>query len=198
MATLKAQVESLKSQPAKEAEPDTKPNLSKVQNVAELEKIWKEAQAAKMWALQNLGREYVEVNGQEYDDDQIRNILTEAEEFFLSEKIPQRIFYNRSSPTSRTRSTPFLGVPRVRGPNGNCSNKFGTGISTRMYSMVYLMVITSLQCWLKGFSRLKPDKRKRSLRQKQKLHLLRIQRCSSTTAGKEGSQAEEKTRSYLG
>jgi hypothetical protein len=42
-----------------------------------------------MWALQNLGREYVEVNGQEYDDDQIRNILTEAEEF-LSEKIPQR------------------------------------------------------------------------------------------------------------
>jgi len=89
VATLKAQVESLKSQPAKEAEPDTKPNLSKVQNVAELEKIRKEAQAAKMWALQNLGREYVEVNGQEYDDDQIRNILTEAEEF-LSEKIPQR------------------------------------------------------------------------------------------------------------
>ena len=89
VATLKAQVESLKSQPAKEAEPEGKPVLDKVQNVADLEKLRKEAISAKMWALQNLGKEYVEVNGVEYDDDQIRNILTEAEEF-LTEKIPQR------------------------------------------------------------------------------------------------------------
>ena len=90
VSALKAQIESLKSQPAQEAEPQGKPALDKVQNVTELEKIRKDAVQAKMWALQNIGsEEIVEVNGREYEDSEIRKILVEAEEF-LTEKIPQR------------------------------------------------------------------------------------------------------------
>jgi hypothetical protein len=87
--SLKAQIESLKSQPAQEAKTDPQPTLENVQNTKDLEVLRKEALAAKKWALQNLGKDYVEVDGKEYDDESIRNILTEAEDY-LSEKIPQR------------------------------------------------------------------------------------------------------------
>lgn len=89
-AALKAQVEALKSQPKQESEQvEGKPALDKVQSLQDLETLRKEAVAAKKWALQNIGKSYVEVDGREYDDDDIRNILTEAEEY-LSEKIPER------------------------------------------------------------------------------------------------------------
>ena len=65
------------------------PVLENVQTVKDLEVLRKEAVAAKKWALQNLGKDYVEVDGKEYDDESIRNILTEAEDY-LTEKIPQR------------------------------------------------------------------------------------------------------------
>ena len=63
--------------------------MENVQTVKDLEVLRKEAVAAKKWALQNLGKDYVEVDGKEYDDEAIRNILTEAEDY-LTEKIPQR------------------------------------------------------------------------------------------------------------
>ena len=89
VATLRAQVESLKTQPTQETSTESQPVLENVQTVKDLEVLRKEAVAAKKWALQNLGKDYVEVDGKEYDDEAIRNILTEAEDY-LTEKIPQR------------------------------------------------------------------------------------------------------------
>jgi len=90
VAQLKEQIQSIKSQPVQQTtEAQDKPALDKVTNIADLEVLRKEAAAAKKWALSNLGKNYVEVDGKEYTDDDIRNILTEAEEH-LTEKIPQR------------------------------------------------------------------------------------------------------------
>jgi hypothetical protein len=90
VTALKSQIESLKSQPTREAKTESKPALDQVQNQKDLEALRKEAMGAKRWALQNIGKEYaVEVDGKEYDDAAIRNILTEAEDY-LMEKIPQR------------------------------------------------------------------------------------------------------------
>lgn len=89
VAALKAQVQTLKTEPTQETQADNKPALENIQNPKDLEALRKEAMAAKKWALQNIGKDYVEVDGKEYDDDAIRSILTEAEEY-LTEKIPQR------------------------------------------------------------------------------------------------------------
>ena len=92
VATLKQQIQSIQSQQSQQPtnQSDTKPALDKINNIADLETLRKEALSAKKWALSNLGRgEVIEVDGKEYDDDDIRNILTEAEEY-LSEGIPQR------------------------------------------------------------------------------------------------------------
>lgn len=103
-AALKEQIETLKSQPNQEAEQvEGKPALDKVQSLQDLETLRKEAVAAKKWALQNIGKSYIEVEGREYDDDDIRNILTEAEDY-LSEKIHNGPnFYNRNKPGYKTR-----------------------------------------------------------------------------------------------
>ena len=50
-----------------------------------METLRKEAVAAKKWALQNIGRDYVESGGKEYSDDDIRNILTQAEDYSIGE-----------------------------------------------------------------------------------------------------------------
>ncbi len=89
VASLKAQVESLKSQPAQTPQPQEKTTLENVSNMADLETLRKEAVAAKKFALANIGKDYVEVDGTEYSDSDIRNILTEAEDY-ITEKIPQR------------------------------------------------------------------------------------------------------------
>ena len=89
VASLKEEVQSLKSQPNDSTDTQSKPSLDKVTNIEDLETLRKEAVAAKKWALSNLGKSYVEVDGKEYDDDSIREILTEAEDY-LTEKIPQR------------------------------------------------------------------------------------------------------------
>ena len=89
VTALKSQVQSLKSQPTQETQSEGNPALEKIQTSKELEVLRKEAMAAKKWALQHIGKDYVEVDGKEYDDASIRNILTEAEEY-ITEKIPQR------------------------------------------------------------------------------------------------------------
>jgi hypothetical protein len=90
---LKDQIQSLKSDPSTNAEP-AKPALEEVQSLEDLAKLEAEARAAKKWSLQNLGKGYVEIDGREYEDDDIRNILTEAEEY-LTERIPKRAEFLR-------------------------------------------------------------------------------------------------------
>jgi hypothetical protein len=89
---LKAEIESLKSNSQPSEQATGQPELENVQNFEDLKKLQKEAQAAKKFALQNIGKDYVEANGKEYSDDDIRNILTQADEY-LTEKIPARQNY---------------------------------------------------------------------------------------------------------
>jgi len=93
--TLKSEIASLKSNPQKQSE-SSQPALEEVQDFQSLETLRKEAVAAKKWALQNIGRDYVESGGKEYSDDDVRNILTQAEDY-LSEKIPERANYLKAS-----------------------------------------------------------------------------------------------------
>ena len=93
--TLKAEIASLKSNPQKQSE-SSQPALEEVQDFQSLETLRKEALAAKKWALQHIGKEYIEVDGKEYQDEDIRNILTQAEDY-LTEKIPERAQYLQSA-----------------------------------------------------------------------------------------------------
>jgi hypothetical protein len=85
---LKAEIDALKANPQSATEPQ-KPALEEVNTFEELESLRKEALAAKRWSLQHIGKDYVEVDGKEYSDDDIRGILTQAEDY-LTEKIPER------------------------------------------------------------------------------------------------------------
>jgi hypothetical protein len=92
---LQAQIESLKANPQKQAE-TSQPALEDVQDFQALETLRKEALAAKKFALQHIGKSFVEVDGREYSDDDIRNILTQADEY-LTEKIPERAQHLQSA-----------------------------------------------------------------------------------------------------
>lgn len=63
--------------------------LPDIQSEAELEEYAKTVRKAKRWAFENLGKGYVEHDGEEYDDDRIRSILAEADET-LTELIPKK------------------------------------------------------------------------------------------------------------
>lgn len=91
---LKAEIQSLKSNSQPTEQATGQPELENIQTFEDLQKLQKEAQAAKKFALQNIGKDYVEVDGKEYSDDDIRNILTQADEY-LTEKIPARQNYLR-------------------------------------------------------------------------------------------------------
>ena len=91
---LQAQIESLKTNPQKQSE--SSPALEEVQDFQSLETLRKEALAAKKWALQHIGKDYVEADGKEFADEDIRNILTQAEDY-LTEKIPERAQYLQSA-----------------------------------------------------------------------------------------------------
>ena len=87
---LKAEIQNLKTQGS--SQPAKQPELENIQSYEDLNKLRQEAQAAKKFALQNIGKDYVEVDGKEYSDDDIRNILTQADEY-LTDKIPAREKY---------------------------------------------------------------------------------------------------------
>ena len=89
---LKAEIQSLKSNSQPTEQATGQPELENIQTFEDLQKLQKEAQAAKKFALQNIGKSFVEVDGKEYSDDDIRNILTQADEY-LTEKIPARANY---------------------------------------------------------------------------------------------------------
>ena len=93
--SLQAQIESLKTTPQSSSQAK-QPALEEVQDFQSLETLRKEALAAKRWSLQHIGKDYVEVDGKEYADEDIRNILTQAEDY-LSEKIPERAHYLQAS-----------------------------------------------------------------------------------------------------
>lgn len=92
---LQAQIESLKANPQKQSE-SSQPALEEVNDFESLETLRKEAIAAKRWSLQHIGKDYVESGGKEYADEDIRNILTQAEDY-LTEKIPERAQYLQSA-----------------------------------------------------------------------------------------------------
>jgi len=92
---LQAQIESLKTNPQKQSE-SSQPALEEVNDFESLETLRKEALAAKRWSLQHIGKDYIEVDGKEYADEDIRNILTQAEDY-LTEKIPERAQYLQSA-----------------------------------------------------------------------------------------------------
>ena len=85
--SLRAEIDALKANP-QSAEPQ-KPALEEVNTFEELESLRKEALAAKRWSLQHIGKDFVESDGKEFSDDDIRGILTQAEDY-LTEKIPER------------------------------------------------------------------------------------------------------------
>ena len=92
---LQAQIESLKTNPQKQSE-SSQPALEEVNDFESLETLRKEALAAKRWSLQHIGKDFIEVDGKEYADEDIRNILTQAEDY-LTEKIPERAQYLQSA-----------------------------------------------------------------------------------------------------
>ena len=107
---LKAEIQNLKLQPQQETKEQGQPALEDISSMGDLEKLRKEALSAKRWALQHVGKDFVEVDGKEYEDQDIRNILTEAEDF-LSEKIPQRANFLQQRQqwvTDATSTFPFL------------------------------------------------------------------------------------------
>ena len=87
--SLKAEIDALKANPQSTTAEPQKPALEEVNTYEELESLRKEALAAKRWSLQHIGKDFVESGGKEYSDDDIRGILTQAEDY-LSEKIPER------------------------------------------------------------------------------------------------------------
>ena len=93
--TLKSEIASLKSSPQKQSE-SSQPALEEVNDFESLETLRKEALAAKRWSLQHIGKDFIEVDGKEYADEDIRNILTQAEDY-LTEKIPERAQYLQSA-----------------------------------------------------------------------------------------------------
>ncbi|MDC0157327.1 hypothetical protein OAK38_06175 [Verrucomicrobia bacterium] len=114
---LKDEIQSIKSNASETQTQPEKPALENVNTIQDLEALRKEAQAAKKWALTNIGRDYVEVDGKEYEDQDIRNILSEAEDF-LSEKIPARASFlqEKQNWATETAST-FPWVKEADGPD---------------------------------------------------------------------------------
>jgi chaperonin cofactor prefoldin len=85
---MQAKIAALESQP-QSSEPQGSPALSEIADLPSLEKVRQEAIAAKKWAVQHLGKDYVEDGEKEYSGDEIREIFAAADEY-LTEKIPQR------------------------------------------------------------------------------------------------------------
>jgi len=91
---LKAEINNLKTNQSGGSQQSAQPELENIQSFEDLENLKREAQAAKKFALQHIGKDFVEIDGKEWSDDDIRNILTQADEY-LTEKIPQRAQYLR-------------------------------------------------------------------------------------------------------
>ena len=98
---MKAEVTALKATPATESAQE--PALEEVATFEDLDKVRKEAVAAKKWAMSHIGKEFVEEGEKEYSGDEIRQILTAADEH-LTEKIPARAEFLKAKAESDYRS----------------------------------------------------------------------------------------------
>lgn len=98
---MKAEVTALKTNPA--TEPAQEPALEEVATFEDLDKVRKEAVAAKKWAMSHIGKEFVEEGEREYSGDEIRDVLSAADEY-LTEKIPARAQYLKEKAASDHRS----------------------------------------------------------------------------------------------
>jgi len=83
----KEELESLKGERQEQAVANN--DLDGINDLEALEKYKATAVKAKQFAMQNLGKEYVEHNGEEYDSDRINALFQEADEA-LTVKIPER------------------------------------------------------------------------------------------------------------
>lgn len=93
------------------------PKIDKIQSLEELEKMRQEAITAKRWALSHIGKDYVEDGEEEYDGDQIRDILRKSEDF-LMEHIPARQVYLQDRETSDTAAREDFPVWSGEDPEG--------------------------------------------------------------------------------
>ena len=90
VAGLKAEIAALKAQPAEQTQAQSgSPALEDVATLQDLEKVRQEALSAKKWAMSHIGKEFVEEGDKEYTGDEIRDVLSAADEY-LTEKIPAR------------------------------------------------------------------------------------------------------------
>lgn len=90
--SLQDQIRSLKqNQTASEPQPN-QVELDNIQTFEDLEVLKEQALAARKFALQNLGQDFVEADGQEYSTQDIANILSQTDEYLMT-KIPQRAQY---------------------------------------------------------------------------------------------------------
>ena len=106
--SLKSEIQNLKQSGGSQSSA-SQPELENIQSFEDLENLKREAQAAKKFALQHIGKDFVEIDGKEWSDDDIRNILTQADEY-LTEKIPQRSEYLRKKASGTwTQSIPIRG-----------------------------------------------------------------------------------------
>ena len=111
VAGLRAEIAALKAQPAEQAQtPQGSPALEEVATLENLHQIREEALAAKKWAMSHIGKDFVEEGEKEYSGDEIREILSAADEY-LTEKIPQRATFlqERGQWTADAKATfPYL------------------------------------------------------------------------------------------
>lgn len=77
------------------------PKIDKIETVDELEEMKQKAMDAKRWALQHIGKDYVEDGDKEWDGDEIRDILRKSEDY-LMEHIPARQAYLRERDNADT------------------------------------------------------------------------------------------------
>jgi len=68
------------------------PDVDSIQTMEGLEEMRQKAMTAKRWALNHIGKDYVEDGEDEFDGDQIRGILRRSEDF-LMEHLPARQAY---------------------------------------------------------------------------------------------------------
>jgi hypothetical protein len=102
---MKAEIESIKSSTTpQDQETRQEPSLEEVNSFDELKKVQQEAVSAKKWAMSHIGKDFVETaDGKEYNGDEIRQILSAADEY-LTEKVPQRAEFLKSKAESDARS----------------------------------------------------------------------------------------------
>ena len=138
---LKEQIQSLKTNPSQETDSQAKPALDKINTLEDLEALRQEALSAKKWAFDHIGKDYVEIDGKEYEDAQIRSILKESEEYLTERYLNEQGICRRNK---LGKTTPLNCFPTsLKAMELTTSNMFKSDILliTKPYSIHYLTEI---------------------------------------------------------